>query len=98
MPFGYTECCSKHVFIGVAITRLDLFFSGLSPEKKKEFLSVNPASRAKRAVKIILAIVKWIITKKTQKSILIGHLRWTRHRFLHLWQKDYQTELKKKNY
>jgi hypothetical protein len=29
----------------------DLFFSGLSPEKKKYFLSANSASRAKRAVK-----------------------------------------------
>ncbi|MDY6790037.1 MAG: hypothetical protein SWH54_02095 [Thermodesulfobacteriota bacterium] len=59
-PFDHAGCCSEHVFIGVAmifiaITRLDLFFSGLSPEKKKGFLSANFASRAKRAVKTIFA-------------------------------------------
>jgi len=37
---------------------VDLFFSGLSAEKKIFVLSANSASRAKRAVKNILALTR----------------------------------------
>ena len=37
---------------------VDLFFSGLSTEKKTYFLSAHSASRAKRAVKNILSLTR----------------------------------------
>jgi len=56
MQSFYSKVCSNvHSYYLDCYQTVDLFFSGLSAEKKTYFLSANSASRAKRAVKNTLS-------------------------------------------